>query len=333
MSQVNAMMEGLLLMFAFQETFAHQEICRRFCLPNTSNKEAKKFQEACRQHGIPPRFVNSSLWKVVTAVPIGSGNPAMAISQANQLMQWRPMYAPEAQQEILHEATAIVVNDPRKAARWAPIGQQPTATTASKQAEADFNLCMQGAMPEQREGLSLVEQVDRLLSLMEGVINGIVQTTGMASQQQVIGFTVLNAYITMLVQQLAQDEQQKQNVKMFMDRLGKAMNEVKGFAQRLQEQQQTQNGDNGETKAKIESMVISAHAKARIGEEKAAQSRRHKEVQFLSDQSRKDQETQAQIHRENAIAATKMRNESATTLADVHNDAMREATEPEPVDQ
>src|SRR6185295_16936030 len=46
LSTVNAMMTGLLGRFFRKETHAYREICRRFCLRNTSNPDAKAFQEA-----------------------------------------------------------------------------------------------------------------------------------------------------------------------------------------------------------------------------------------------------------------------------------------------
>jgi hypothetical protein len=176
---------------------------------------------------------------------------------------------------------------------------------------------MNGGWPTPVEGLSVLEQVDTLLKLLEGVIAGIDNSSGMASQQQIQGFVVLEAYIGQFLQQLSQDEQQAQAVKAFGDRLGKAMNSVKAYQQRLAEQQQQQQPDDNA--AKVQAMIIQAQSKAAISQEQAKMKQRHKEMMFQSEQSRKDEQTSAEIQRQNAV-----------TLADIRNQTAREAAKPEP---
>lgn len=316
MSMVNAMMEGLLIMFFFQEQFNYREICRRFCLRRSQDEDAQKFQKACKEYGIPQKYVNSELWKITAEMPIGNGNPAMAISQAQQLLEMRPMFGPVAQQEILHEVAAIILNDPRKAARWVPLDEGAKTTDAQKQAENDFNTCMNGVPPRPVEGLSLIDQIETLLVLMAGKIYSIQRADNIGTPQEVQGLQTLWQHIGSLIEQLAQDEAQAERVKQYSDVLGKLGNEVKGFAQRLQEQQQQQQLDP-EAMMNIQLKSMEAQAKMRDKEAATRQKLQHKEASFRQKEDHKSRELMAGQQRDSVAAGAEIARESVKAGAEI----------------
>ena len=82
-------------------------------------------------------------------------------------------------------------------------------------------------------------------------------------------------------------------------------NAVKGFAQRLAQQQKAaaaQNGDGGngkaaETAGKVQAMKITAQAKAANTRESHAARTAQRQVQFEAEQRRKDEEHQLEMRR------------------------------------
>lgn len=301
LEQVNSMMSGLLGRAFRKEKFAYVEICRRFCLRKSQDPDVRRFQAECRKAGVPPLFLNVEYWDIEPEVPMGAGNPTLAQTQAQQLLSMRPMFDPTAQQEILHEATEVITGDPRRADRWAPIDGKRGVTDAQRDSEFAFGTLMQGVQVRMKEGISGAEQIETLLGLLAGKIAQLGKTGNMASKDQIIGMSTVMQYVAALNAQLAQDEQQKARVKQYADTLGKLQNAVKGFAQRLAEQNQQQNGNGGlppEALAKIEGSKISAASSAKIKEEKNTQQMRHKEVAFVKQQQRDDAAAIAEQQRE-----------------------------------
>jgi len=326
LQQVNAMMSGMLTVAFFQETFAYREVCRRFCLRGTTNPDAIKFQKLCKERGIPPIWLNAELWDIEPEIPLGAGNPSMAQAEANQLMQQREKYDPTAQQEILHDFTAVVTSNPRKAARLVPLDGNRGVTDAQRDAEFAFATLMHGVPVRMKEGLSPIEQIETLLGLMAGVIARVEKQTNLATPSELAGLQQVGQYVSGLIQHLGQNPEEKQRVKQYGDVLGKLMNSLKGFAQRLQEQQQAQT--DPESQAKAETTKMLAEIKAHISASAAAQKMQQKQIAFQSDQQRRDAQTQAEIRRQNlkaghevgvehAKAAHEIGRETAKTKADI----------------
>jgi len=118
---------------------------------------------------------------------------------------------------------------------------------------------------------------------------------------QVVGLQLAEQFTAKHIQLLAQDPNEKQNVKKFGDMLGKLMNLVKAFAQRQAEaakKQQAQGGQDGE----VAKDLIKAQSKSRISEATAAQKLKQKDVSFAKGEQRKDIQTRAAIKRDNAKA-------------------------------
>ena len=318
LASVNAMVSGLLRKAFRKEKFAYREICRRFCLSNSSNRDVVRFQKTCKDAGIPRMFVNVERWKIQPEIPVGGGNPTMAAAQAQELLAIRPLLPPTAQQEVLHEVVSIFSGDPRRAQRWVPLDGKQGVTSGQSWASAIFGTLMQGVPVAMQEGLSPIDQAETLLGLMAGVVARIQGTTEVGTPTELAGLQTVGAYVSQLIQRLSMDPAQKERVKLYSDQLGGLMNMVKAFAQRAQEAaQQNSNGNGGispEDQAKITGMLMAEQTKSKIKEAQAAQKMEQKQREFDAAQDRKDAETIAQIGRDTGktvaqIQAERMRGE------------------------
>lgn len=328
-SQVNAMMSGLLLTARQYEQFACEEICRRFCLKGSQDPMARKFQQECKTFGIPITFMDPELWDVEVEMPLGNGNPTMEMAQSQTLMANRAAFDAQAQQDILHEFVIATTGDPRKAERWVPTDKQRGVTDAQEHAELAFSTLMMGVPVRRREGFSLIDQIETMLGLMAGVIARIEKTGNMATWQEVTGLQNAAQYTNEMIQQLFADEPNKPRAKQYADSLGKLMNAVKGFEQRLVEQQQkaAEAQDQGnaaaimmDAQAKAQATALQAETKAKIANATAAQKLAHKDRAFEADQQRKDIQTISDQQRKDLTVHGEEQRKNVTTLGDVHRD-------------
>ena len=310
--QVNAMTNGLLLKAFIYEAQLYREICRRFCKPDSHNEDVKEFQQHCRESGIPPAWLDVKKWKVEPVTPLGMGNPTVALAMAKQLLEIMPIFDPTAQQEIKHEVVCIVTQDPRKAARWAPLGGNRGVTDAQRDSQSVFATLMLGVRLPPKEGLAASEQAETMLGMMAMKVNQCQQRDNMATADEAIGFQTVAGYIGQLVQQMAQDEQRKAVAKQISDALGKLMNEVKGLAQRWAEKQQKANGNGMDpaVMAKVQAIMLTAQAKIKAKEMADRQKAQQKERGFVHDQRRKDAETyhgmtRQDVEDDNQMASTR----------------------------
>ncbi len=278
-SQVNAMMSGMLLVAMRQEQYAYTEICRRFCLRKTGNKDAKRFQELAQQNGIPEIYLNVEMWDIEPEQTLGNGNPTMEMSQAQQLLQMRGLFGPEAQAKILHIATAAITGNAGMAMDLAPVGVAPEASNGEKWAVSIFGTLMQGVPVPNNPDVTALEQIDPMIGMLAAAIHGCEQNGNICTRPQLTGFASVMQYTQGLVQQIATDESQGPVAKQYSQSLGELANILKGFAQRLQEQEAAGQVDQ-EAQAKIQMMAQSAQVKNQAAEEKSHQSLLHNQAKF-----------------------------------------------------
>lgn len=283
------------------QQFQYQEICRRFCIKDSNDPSVEKFQSECLKAGIPKEMLNVERWNIEPERVLGAGNKSLEIAQANQLMSARNLYDPEPQREILHIFTEAMTDDPQLADRLVPIEQKQVSDTVHD-AELASSTLMMGLPMSVKTGHNHIEYIETLLRSISAVIARIEGTTKMATQQEIVGIQSVAAHIGEHVKILAQDKNEKQRVKQYGDALGKLMNFVKAYSQRLQEQQAEQQGGNGglppEAMAKIQSATILAQTNAKIKEAKAAQQMQHKDASFQAGEQRKDAQLQQDLQRQ-----------------------------------
>jgi len=155
----------------------------------------------------------------------------------------------------------------------------------------------------------------------------LLQQTG-PTMQDVIGLGNLAQHIQKFIMAIGGGDEDQPRLKQYGDMLGQMMNHVKGMAQRLQEAQGQQQGENGNgeaalTAGKVQAMQITAAAKAANTRESHALKTAQKQAQFELDQQRKDQELKANIRREDTRTAQELAHEGARTAQELRSETLR----------
>jgi hypothetical protein len=302
--QNNSMKSGIMLMAKAFEKTACQEICRRFCLQNSDDEDVLAFQAACKKDGIPKDWLDVKKWRVEITLPLGNGDPTMAMVEAQNAMQLRPMLDPSSQQDALHDAAVQMVGTAR-AKQWVKRDSKKVSTAASAAAAAFPNLMM--GMPYiVPEGLNPIEQIQTLIELAVRYIAKIQQTTKIPKPEELIGLQNAATTIGKLVQGMQGDKGNEPKMKEFAKSLNQINNEIKKLQQHLQMEMQKQQQQNGsadiqqsmmETQAKIQGKTAETQQKLKAKELAEMQKRRHKDTAFVADQHRQNIKTVADIAR------------------------------------
>lgn len=300
LNQVNVMVSGMLQMLYLQETFYYEEMFRRFCQKDSDDDEVKEFRSRCEKQGVPPELLVPKKWKISPERVLGGGDRTLAQVQAQWLLEHKTLYDPAAQQKILREATATMLDDPAKGQLYVPPAPV-TVTDGTLAAENVFGTLMQGIETSMREGIDQIGYIEALLKMMASVVMKIKNTDNIGSIEDLIGLQTCAKNVGQHLMVLASDESEKQRVRQYGDTLGQIMNEIKGFAQRLMESQeqqaQEQQGDP-QAQATAQSTMMLAQVKAQIAEQSAAMKARHKEIAFQQEQARRQMETLSETKRE-----------------------------------
>jgi hypothetical protein len=214
-------------------------------------------------------------------------------------MEFRNLYDPEPQREILRDVTLAITDDAARADTLVPL--EPVRVTDSvHDAQLAAGTLMQGLPVAIKTGVNHVEYVETLLASMALIISRIEKKGGMATETEVIGLQNLGQHIAQHIQIIAQDKTEKARVKKEGDNLGRLMNLVKAYGQRLAAQQQKQNGRGGpdpETQAKLQGKLMIDKAKAQNMRESHGQRTAQKQVQWEAEQKRKQQDHQLEMRK------------------------------------
>lgn len=306
---------GLLQAYEYQKP-EYREIFRRFSRKHSIDPAVRTYQANCLAAGVPAKILyNPECWDQEPERVMGAGNKTLEMQVTQQLMQARNLYDPEPQRQILRSATLAWTDDAALADALVP--EKPVQVTDSvHDAQLAAGVLMQGLPVALKTGMNHIEYVETLLSSMAAVIapympkdnSGQQQAGPMPSMEQVVGLQNMAQHISQHIGVIAQDPNEKARVKQYGDQLGKLMNLVKAFAQRLQEQQQQQAAQGGdidaETKAKIASMKVLAEAKAANTRESHAQRTAQRELQFEMEMKRKQAEFEAQLRQDLGLEKT-----------------------------
>ena len=311
LSQVTKLTGSMLNLAYLQETFAYREHCRRLCLPNSPDFTAKKFQNACKERGVPEKFLNVDLWEIEPERVLGAGNSQLQIAQAQALMNVRPMLNPSAQARVLNEYIFAYTNDPKRAEALAPLDASPEVSDTVHDTEIVYGVLMQGTPVTPKQGLNPIETIETMLRLMANEVKQMQQQNGMGTPEQLQGLMACVQYVSVYIGQLAQDKEQKERVRQYQDALKEITNMMKAFMQRQRQAfiaAQKQNGgqldpetvskiqqDKAVTAQKLQSKQAADMQKLRTKEMTNAQKMRHKEQEFALNQQRANTQTLAEI--------------------------------------
>jgi hypothetical protein len=329
-NQTSALVQSALTQAYRYEAFKDYEICRRFCIKNSADKDVRKFRAACLREGIDEKALDPDRWDVEHEQVLGGGNKMLEITVAQQLMAARNLFDPEPQRDILRDFTLAVTDDPGRAERLVP--ESPRQVTDSvHDAQLAAGTLLQGLPVSIKTGMNHLEYVETLLASLGMVVQKIEGRGSMATPDELFGLQNLGQHIAEHIQIVAQDESQADKVKQYGDDLGKLMNIVKAYAQRLEQQakEQAQGGNGGpdpKELAKIEAMKIQAQAKAANTRESHAQRTAQRQTQWQMEQQRKSDEHKLEMQRR--LQETQM--DSVTKMMETEAAIHREGRKPSP---
>lgn len=278
------------------QTYEYQEIFRRFCKTNSRDADVVRFQAACMRQGVPKSYLEPEMWDIEPDRVMGGGNKTLEMSIAQQLMQYRNLYDPEPQRQILRDVTLAITDDAARAEALVP--EKPIHVTDSvHDAQLAAGTLMQGLPVALKTGMNHIEYVDTLMATMAVIIQKQGENADIKTIQ---GLQNMAQNISQHIQIVAQDPNEKQRVKVWGDQLGKMMNLVKAMAQRLMEQmkkQQQQAGQGGDPQAaaKVQATIIQAQTKAKLTSDSHAQRTAQRQIQFEQQQLQKQQDHELQM--------------------------------------
>jgi len=325
-NNVNTMVSGMLNLAYTYQTSQYREIARRFCIKNSPYTEVKEFQKACLRAGVPADYLDSERWDIDPERTLGGGNKTLEIAQANQLLQMRQFLGPDAQRRVDHIAVEVFTDDPALAEDLAPTESNKPISKSQHDAQLSTDRILRGLQFDPMPWMVFEDYVQVWLQDMAATIQ-LLQQTG-PTMQDVIGLGNLAQHIQKFIMAIGGGDEDQPRLKQYGDMLGQMMNHVKGMAQRLQEAQGQQQGENGNgeaalTAGKVQAMQITAAAKAANTRESHALKTAQKQAQFELDQQRKDQELKANIRREDTRTAQELAHEGARTAQELRSETLR----------
>lgn len=320
--QNTAMLNGIMLLAKAFEKTASQEICRRFCLDGTDDPDAIEFQKEFQDEGYPKEWLDVKKWRVEINMPLGSGNPTMAMVEAQNIMQLAPLADPSAQQEMHHDAAVQMIGTARAKKFFS--GKQKPVSDANSAAAAGFNTMMLGLPPQIPAGLNAIQQIQTLFMMAGGYVSKIEQTTKVPTPSELIGLKNVASYIGKLVMGMKGDKGNEVLFKEFGHDLSQLNNEIKKMEQQLnaQMQKQQQQQSDPEAQAKIAAIGQTAAAKIRAKNAETVQKLKakdaaekqklvHKNEGFIAQQKRDDVKTVFEAARSSAKSLDKGRSAHA----------------------
>lgn len=324
MAELNAttalVQAGLMQAYQYQAG-EYAEIFRRFMRPNSRDPQVREARKDILRQRVPEKVMVPEAWTHEPVKVMGAGNKALELEIAQQLLGARQLFDPDAQRMILRDWTLAITDDPARSVSYVP-DEANKVTDSVHDAQLAAGSMLAGIMMGLKQGVNHAEYATTLVQIMAQQVQRITQRGGVATPDELLGLQNLAGQtiagqplpgngVTAHVQVLAQDQEAAQQVKQIMDPLGKLMNEVKAFAQRLQEQQQNaqQNG-NGQMDpkdaAKIQAIQVTAQVKAKNQSEAQAQRAAQRQLQFQREQEQKSQEHAQQMKQQEQQHALEM---------------------------
>jgi hypothetical protein len=321
MAELNAttalVQAGLMQAYEYQK-HEYREIFRRFMKPNSRDPDVREFRAACLRQHVPEEMMVPEAWEQEPERIVGAGNKALELEIGQQLMAARQAFDPDPQRQILRTFTLGLTDDPALTDELVPQTQN-RVTDSVHDAQLAAGTLMQGLPVALKTGYNHAEYAQTLLQGMGQIIQRLMQSGGMATQDQIAGLSNMAQHIQQHLGILAQDKESKPVVKQLGDALGKLMNQVKAFAQRLQEQakqqQQTGNGQiDPKDLAKIKATEMAAESKRNNQAEAQAQRAAQRTLQFQREMKEREQEHNQEMQHEHARQAHALAGEKTRNL-------------------
>jgi len=334
LNATTALISSALLQAYQYQAFEYQEIFRRFCVKNSRDVDVRTFRLNCLKAGVPEELLVPEAWELEPERVMGSGNKTMEMAIAQQWMEWRPLYDPQSQREILRISTLSATDDPGLTKLLVP--EEPDKITDSKQkAMVAMGSLMLGLPVKFGVTDNRVEVTEVLIAEMAMIVGRIQKSGGMAKPEQLVGLQTVGQTIEEQLQIISQDKGNQDRVRKYSDALGQIMNLVKAFAQRLQQQMKAaaqQNGNGGpnpEDVAKIKGIEMNAAVKAKNASESHAQRTSQRQVQWEMEQKRQQQQHELDMAEQAQFVQADIAAQDAETAANIRRERAKADNAPE----
>lgn len=321
-NSASALVGGMLLQSYEYEKYKDMEICRRFCIKNSSDPDVRKFRVNVLKQGVPESALDSSCWTVEPERVMGNGNKVLEVAMADKLMAARPMYDPDAQREILHIYTAANSDQPDLADRLVP--QTPKQSDTVQIASNMIGSLMNGVQMQPSSGLNPTEVIETLIRGMAMVLKNM--QGGTPSAQDISGAANIGATIGQWINQLAQDKTQAAKVKQYgttLADLNRAVDEIG-----KQVQPAANNGVDPVTAAKVQGITLQAQTKAQLTQAAGQQKLQQKEVAFTQKTSQSQQKHRQGLQQQLDAASVDTATTDLKTAADIRAQGIKAKNQP-----
>jgi hypothetical protein len=314
---VTSLVSAGLLQAYFYQAAEYEEIKRRFCRRNSQDHDVREVQAACLRDGIPEKMLyEPECWHLEPEKVMGSGNKTLEMAIAQQLMEYRPLYDPEPQRDILRDVTLAITDDPARAMSLVP--ESPVKVSdSSHDAQLAAGTLMQDLPVAMKTGINHIEYVEAMIASMALVISKIKQSGALATPQQLTGLTNMVNHTQAHVQVIAGDKNEKERVAKYEKQISLVGNTIKQQSQQLQKQmmaQQAQNGNGGmdaKDRAKIMAIRETNAAKIQNTRESHAQRTAQRQLQFEQKMRQDAEQHRLDIAKTDLEAASNIRRNRA----------------------
>lgn len=338
LQSVNKMVASMLMGAYEQEVFLYQEELRRFMDQTSNDPEVRVFQADCRADGIPEELMKPDCWQIDITRAFGAGDQTLAQQEVTALMSIQQQLDPAAQRIVRRQYVATFTRNPDLAEELVP--SEPEKVTSGRAAAEDvFGTLMLAVPVGLREGIEQTDYVSAMLEMMGAVVERIQGTDNMGTPQEVMGLNTVANDVQQHIDLLAQDPLEKEFVTAAGKELGKLMNEVKAFQQRLEEKM-AQGEIDPEAQAKLQQQQAAAELKLQTSQMSAEQKLQQSQAKFEQQMAQamakhqldmQQMLSQAKLDNASQVIKTKsdIEAQAARTDSEIANSQMRTASEVE----
>ena len=296
----NALVSGMLSLAYAYEEYKDREVMRRLCIKHNPDPLARKFRIGCLQDGVPPELLDVERMDITRERVLGGGNKTLEMAQVQFLQSIRKNLGPDAQRRVDHISIESATDDATMAEDLAPLEGQKLISDSMHDAQLSTERLMRGLPFVSRPDMVSEDYVKVWMTDLAMMVQKAMQSGGMATADQITGFQNMAQHIGQFLKEMESDDELKPRVKQYQDALKNLMNQVKAFAQRLQQQMQKRNGAGGpdpETQTKLQGKLMLDKAKADNMRESHAARTAQKQISFEMQEQQKDRKSKAELRR------------------------------------
>lgn len=318
MAEVNSAMSmvGAMLTQAYRyQSYQYREICRRFCLKDSSDPEVRQFRACVLRKNVPEEALDHALWDIEPEKVMGGGNKTLQLAMAQSLLEMRPLLDPESQRIVDRIVIGARTDNDELADRLVPEIKAPS--NSAHDAANSFATLMLGIKVPPMNGTNHVDSIEVLLADMAQIIKPAEEGGRVLSPDKIAGLENVAQHIELHLRILSQVKAEKERVRQYAGELSDLRNILKAHAQRLMEmakKQQSQKGNgqgiDPETAVKLQGKLMLDKAKAENMIKSHGERTAQKRVQFQEKMKQDEEKHQLSMRQE----AQKMMLETASEI-------------------